>query len=272
MGPDVNLWCLLSWGSDLEASRGAYRPLQLWAVLPRELGAECLPSCSIGRVRCVLMKFPCLLNTRLMRSATDLVSCIARDYLGYKGRVCTSAARGRRSVYPISERRVQVSCRRDCWWAVLSFRLTILVSKLFSDVVGNYTSKTVRFRVEFDPHYNALSTPNTPLLSDPSSSSGSTWSPLGTPVMNSGRTSIGNPALFAGTSAGHSTHTSQHMRHPSASLRNSRTGGSSTSGNSRFSVNGVSVAGIVCTASFVQEKGAYSTLRIVYAKVKDGWK
>jgi hypothetical protein len=186
--------------------------------------------------------------------------------------MCTSATRGRRSVYPVAEWRIQVSCGRDCWCVVLSLSVTILTPELFSDAVGNHTSKTVRFRVEFDPHYNALSTPNTPLLSDPSSSSGSTWSPLGTPVMNSGRSSIGSPALFAGTSAGHSPHTSHHMRHPSASPGNSRASGSLTSGYSRFSVSGVSVAGIVCTVSFVQEKGAYSTLRIVYAKVKDGWK
>lgn len=145
----------------------------------------------------------------------------------------------------------------------------------FADVVGNYTNKTVRFRVEFDPHYNAPSAPNTPLLSDPSSSSGSAWSPLGTPVMISGRSSIGierSPALFAGPSTGHSPYISQHMRHPSTSTGNSRTSGSSTSAYSRSSVSGASVAGIVCTVSFVQEKGAYSTLRIVYAKIKDGWK
>jgi len=148
-------------------------------------------------------------------------------------------------------------------------------TKLFADAVGNYTNKTVRFRVDFDPHYNALSTPNTPLLSDPSSSSGSAWSPLGTPVMNSGRSSIGierSPVLSAGPSTCHSPNTSHHMRHPSTSTGNSRTSGSSTSAYSRSSVSGASVAGIVCTVSFVQEKGAYSTLRIVYAKVKDGWK
>jgi len=186
--------------------------------------------------------------------------------------VWTSAARGRRSIYTVAERRVQVSCRRDCWYVVRSLSITIPVSEPLSDAVGNYSSKTVRFRVEFDPHYNALSTPNTPLLSDPSSSSGLTWGPLGTPVVNSGRSSIGGPALFAGTSAGHSPHTSRHMRNPSSSPGNSRTSGSSTSAYSRISVSGVSVAGIVCSVSFVQEKGAYSTLRIVYSKVKDGWK
>ena len=218
------------------------------------------------------MKNPGCLNTALMRGATDLVPCITREHCCYEGRVCTSAARGRRSVYTVAERRVQMSCRRYCWCVVLSLYITIPVSKQFSDAVGNYTSKTVRFRVEFDPHYNALSTPNTPLLSDPSSSSGSTWSPLGTPVVNSGRSSIGSPGLFAGTGAGHSPHTSQHMRNPSASAGNSRTSGSSPSGYNRISVSGVSVGGIVCSVSFVQEKGAYSTLRIVYSKVKDGWK
>jgi hypothetical protein len=207
-----------------------------------------------------------------MRGATGLVSCVTREHCCYKGRVCTSAARGRRSIYPVTERRVQVSCRRDCWCVVAALGITISVSEPFSDAVGNYSSKTVRFRVEFDPHYNALSTPNTPLLSDPSYSSGSTWSPLGTPVVNSGRSSIGSPALFPGTSAGHSPHTSQHMRNPSSSPGNPRTSGSSTSRYSRISVSGVSMAGIVCSVSFVQEKGAYSTLRIVYCKVKDGWK
>jgi len=62
------------------------------------------------------------------------------------------------------------------------------------------------------------------------------------------------------------------MRNPSAEPGNSHTNGSSTSGYSRISVSGVSVAGIVCSVSFVQEKGAYSTLRIVYSKVRDGWK
>ncbi len=91
-------------------------------------------------------------------------------------------------------------------------------------------------------------------------------------MVNSGRSSIGSPVLLAGTSAGHSPHTSQHMRNPSAEPGNSHTNGSSTSGYSRISVSGVSVAGIVCSVSFVQEKGAYSTLRIVYSKVRDGWK
>ena len=90
--------------------------------------------------------------------------------------------------------------------------------------------------------------------------------------MNSGRSSIGSPALFAGPSTGHSPYVSQHVRHPSASPGNSRTSGSSTSAYSRSSVSGASVAGMVCTVSFVQEKGAYSTLKIVYAMVKDGWK
>jgi len=129
----------------------------------------------------------------LMRSATDLISCIARDHRGYKRRVCTSAGR---PAFWLSNLRaaVQVSCGRDCWWAVPSIIIAIPVSKLFSDAVGNYTSKTVRFRVECDLH--PLSTPNTPLLSYLSASSGSTWSPLGTPVMNSGRCSIGNPAFM----------------------------------------------------------------------------
>jgi hypothetical protein len=214
-------------------------------------------------------------ETQLMRGATELVSCIAREHCGYKGRVCTPVARGRGSVYPVAEWRVQMSCRRDCWCVVLSITISVPVSDLFADAFGNYTNKTVRFRVEFDPHYNVLSTPNTPLLSDPSSSSGSTWSPLGTPVMNSRRSSIGierGAALFAGPGTGHFSHTSQHMRHPSASPRNSRTSSSSASAYSRTSMSGASVTGIICTVSFVQEKGAYSTLRIVYAKVKDGWK
>jgi len=90
--------------------------------------------------------------------------------------------------------------------------------------------------------------------------------------MNSRGSSIGDLAFFAGTSAGCSTHTPQHVHHPSASLRNSCCGGSSMLRNSRFSVSGMLVAGIVYTISFVQEKGEYSILRIVDAKVEDGWK
>jgi len=129
---------------------------------------------------------------------------------------------------------------------------------------------TVKFHVKFDLH--TLSTPKMPLLSDPSSSSGLTWSTFSTLVMSSRGSLIGDLAFLAGTSAGCSTHTSQHVCHPSASLGNSCCGGSSTLRNSRFSMSGMSVAGIVYTISFVQEKGEYSILRIVDAKVKDGWK
>src|SRR5258706_16419702 len=116
---------------------------------------ECLPSCSIGRVRCVLMKSPDFLNTALIRGATDLVPCIARKHCCYKGRVCTSAARGRRPVYPVAERRVQGSCRLYFLWVVLSLSITTPVFKPFLYWVGNYYSKTVRFRFVFYPSYNA---------------------------------------------------------------------------------------------------------------------
>ena len=53
-----------------------------------------------------LDKPPGFFNTALMRGATDLVPCITREHGCYKGRVCTSVARGRRSVYTVAERRV----------------------------------------------------------------------------------------------------------------------------------------------------------------------
>lgn len=134
------------------------------------LDAECLLSCLIGRVRCVLMKCPRYLTARLMWGATGFVSRIAREHRCYKGRVCTSAARGRLSVYPVAERRVQVSCRRDCWCVVpplsaldqhLNFfqtRLATIPTRRF-DSVSSLIFTTTHFRhrihLSFQTHRQA---------------------------------------------------------------------------------------------------------------------
>src|SRR5258706_13670964 len=98
------------------------------------------------------MKSPDFLNTALIRGATDLVPCIARKHCCYKGRVCTSAARGRRPVYPVAERRGVMSRRWYCWVAEPSLRITIPLSKSFLYSVVEYYHKKSSIRVEVGHH------------------------------------------------------------------------------------------------------------------------
>lgn len=138
---------------------------------------------------------------------------------------------------------------------------------LLTDASGNYTDKTVRFRVEI----NTFLGPSTP-VSPVTGSSGSIYSEfsaLPTPNPNQRRVSTGaersktsfesvRPGLARrSTSSAHSSSNKSPNPYRPIPARTCSTG---------------SQLAHICTVTFIQDRGAYSTLKVVFSRIQENWK
>lgn len=128
-----------------------------------------------------------------------------------------------------------------------------------TDSSGYNVNKTVRFRVEFDMYLG----PSTPTPNAPSSASG--FSPLNTPVLDNRRSSFSNDTR---SGSRHSYHPPTLERRPTSVMYHSSRGSTFSSAKS---VGGRASIGSMCTITFIQERGAYSTLKVVFARVREAW-